>query len=82
MASTSTLRGDATRDQIKVAARRLFALKGIHGVTTREIVAELRPEQPVSILAEKGQWVQIRYEHEGETREGWIESVNLSSTTP
>ena len=39
MASTSTLRGDATRDQIKVAARRLFALKGIHGVTTREIVA-------------------------------------------
>lgn len=47
-----------------------------------EIVAELRPEQPVSILAEKGQWVQIRYEHEGETREGWIESVNLSSTTP
>jgi AcrR family transcriptional regulator len=39
MGSTSTLRGDATRDQIKVAARRLFALKGIHGVTTREIVA-------------------------------------------
>ena len=39
MASTSTLRGDATRDQIKLAARRLFALKGVHGVTTREIVA-------------------------------------------
>jgi AcrR family transcriptional regulator len=39
MATTSSLRGDATRDQIKLAARRLFALKGIHGVTTREIVA-------------------------------------------
>jgi AcrR family transcriptional regulator len=39
MASTSSLRGDATRDQIKLAARRLFALRGIHGVTTREIVA-------------------------------------------
>ena len=39
MASTSSLRGDATRNQIKLAARRLFALRGIHGVTTREIVA-------------------------------------------
>jgi Transcriptional regulator len=39
MASKSTLRGDTTRDQIKLAARRLFALRGIHGVTTREIVA-------------------------------------------
>jgi len=39
MSSTSSLRGDATRDQIKLAARRLFALRGIHGVTTREIVA-------------------------------------------
>jgi AcrR family transcriptional regulator len=39
MTSTSTLRGDSTRDQIKLAARRLFALRGIHGVTTREIVA-------------------------------------------
>jgi AcrR family transcriptional regulator len=39
MASSSSLRGDATRDQIKLAARRLFALRGIHGVTTREIVA-------------------------------------------
>ncbi|MDB5669476.1 MAG: transcriptional regulator, TetR family [Alphaproteobacteria bacterium] len=39
MASTSSLRGDQTRDQIKLAARRLFALRGIHGVTTREIVA-------------------------------------------
>lgn len=39
MASTSSLRGDATRDQIKLAARRLFALRGVHGVTTREIVA-------------------------------------------
>jgi AcrR family transcriptional regulator len=39
MASTSSLRGDATRDQIKLAARRLFALRGIHGVPTREIVA-------------------------------------------
>lgn len=39
MASTSTLRGDITRDRIKMTARRLFALRGIHGVTTREIVA-------------------------------------------
>lgn len=39
MAATSSLRGDATRDHIKLAARRLFALRGIHGVTTREIVA-------------------------------------------
>ena len=38
MSNTSSLRGDATRDQIKLAARRLFALRGIHGVTTREIV--------------------------------------------
>ncbi len=35
----SSLRGDATRDIIKLAARRLFALRGVHGVTTREIVA-------------------------------------------
>ncbi len=34
----SSLRGDETRDQIKLAARRLFAMKGIHGVSTREIV--------------------------------------------
>jgi hypothetical protein len=47
-----------------------------------EVVGDLRPEQPVSILAEKGEWVQIRYEHEGEIREGWIEAVNLSSTEP
>lgn len=39
MASTSTLRGDITRDRIKMTARRLFAQRGIHGVTTREIVA-------------------------------------------
>lgn len=38
MTSTSSLRGDVTRDQIKLAARRLFAMRGIHGVTTREIV--------------------------------------------
>lgn len=39
MAGKSSLRGDPTRDQIKLAARRLFAMRGIHGVTTREIVA-------------------------------------------
>lgn len=43
-----------------------------------EVVGKLRPEQPVSILAEKGAWTQIRYEEDGETREGWIEAVNLS----
>jgi AcrR family transcriptional regulator len=32
------MRGDATRDMIKRSARRLFALRGVHGVTTREIV--------------------------------------------
>jgi hypothetical protein len=45
-----------------------------------EVVGKLRPEQPVSILAEKGEWVQIRYEQDGQAREGWIEAVNLSST--
>lgn len=39
MATQSSLRGDATRDMIKLAARRLFAMRGVHGVTTREIVA-------------------------------------------
>jgi len=39
MATQSSLRGDATRETIKLAARRLFALRGVHGVTTREIVA-------------------------------------------
>jgi AcrR family transcriptional regulator len=38
MMAKSSMRGDATRDMIKLAARRLFALRGIHGVTTREIV--------------------------------------------
>lgn len=47
-----------------------------------EVVGELRPEQAVSILAEKGGWVQIRYEQDGKTREGWIEAVNLSSPEP
>jgi hypothetical protein len=45
-----------------------------------EVVGKLRPEQPVSILAEKDEWVQIRYEQDGQAREGWIEAVNLSST--
>jgi len=40
MATKSSLRGDATREVIKLAARRLFALRGVHGVTTREIVAQ------------------------------------------
>lgn len=39
MKAKSSTRGDATREVIKLAARRLFALQGIHGVTTREIVA-------------------------------------------
>jgi AcrR family transcriptional regulator len=39
MSAPSSLRGDSTRNAIKLAARRLFALRGIHGVTTREIVA-------------------------------------------
>jgi hypothetical protein len=46
------------------------------------VVGKLRPEQPVSILAEKGDWVQIRYEQDGEAREGWTEAVNLSSPEP
>lgn len=44
-----------------------------------EVVGQLRPEQSVSVLAEKGAWVQIRYEQGGVAREGWTESVNLSS---
>ena len=39
MSAPSSLRGDLTREAIKLAARRLFALRGIYGVTTREIVA-------------------------------------------
>lgn len=47
-----------------------------------EVVGELPPEQPVSILAEKGEWVQVRYEQGGNTREGWVEAVNLSPAEP
>ncbi|MDX3901455.1 MAG: helix-turn-helix domain-containing protein [Sphingobium sp.] len=39
MATKSSQRGEATRETIKLAARRLFAMRGVHGVTTREIVA-------------------------------------------
>jgi AcrR family transcriptional regulator len=39
MATQSSLRGDTTREMIKLTARRLFAMRGVHGVTTREIVA-------------------------------------------
>jgi AcrR family transcriptional regulator len=38
MATASSLRGDDTRELIKLAARRLFAARGVHGVTTRQIV--------------------------------------------
>lgn len=33
------MKGDTTREQIKLSARRLFARRGIDGVTVREIVA-------------------------------------------
>ena len=32
------MRGNTTRDQIKLCARRLFAQRGIDGVTVRDIV--------------------------------------------
>ncbi len=38
MATASRLKGDETRDLIKLAARRLFAARGVHGVTIRQIV--------------------------------------------
>src|ERR1700742_5014019 len=38
MATASSLKGDETRELIKLAARRLFAARGVHGVTTRQIV--------------------------------------------
>ncbi len=38
MAKASSLKGDETRELIKLAARRLFAARGVHGVTTRQIV--------------------------------------------
>lgn len=47
-----------------------------------EVVGQLRPEQPVSILAEKGEWLQIRFEQDGKTHEGWIEALHLSSAGP
>ena len=47
-----------------------------------EIVGELRPGQPVCILAEKGAWVQISYERDGKQLEGWVEAVNLASAEP
>jgi hypothetical protein len=45
-----------------------------------EVIERLVPEQLVSILAERGDWRQIRYERDGKTREGWTEAVNLSLT--
>jgi len=45
---------------------------------TGEVLDHLSAEQRVTILAEEGAWFQIRYEQQGQEREGWTHQVNLS----
>ena len=45
---------------------------------TGEVLDHLSPEQRVTILAEEGDWFQIRYERQGQKREGWTHQVNLA----
>lgn len=45
---------------------------------TGEVLDHLSAEQRVTILAEAGAWFQIRYEREGQEREGWTHQVNLA----
>jgi hypothetical protein len=45
---------------------------------TGEVLDHLSAEQRVTILAEEGDWFQIRYERQGQEREGWTHQVNLS----
>jgi hypothetical protein len=45
---------------------------------TGEVLDHLSPEQRVTILAEEGAWFKIRYERQGNEREGWTQQVNLS----
>lgn len=45
---------------------------------TGEVIDHLSAEQRVTILAEEGAWFQIRYERQGQEREGWTHQVNLA----
>lgn len=43
-----------------------------------EPVAQLPPDTRVSVIGQEGDWYRIRYESEGQPREGWTHEVNLA----
>lgn len=47
-----------------------------------EIVDELPAGRSVTILRQRGEWVLIRYERDGKSREGWTHRVNIKPGEP
>jgi uncharacterized protein YgiM (DUF1202 family) len=50
----------------------------VHEEPEGEVIEPLKSGQAVTVLDQKGDWYRIRYERDGETREGWTPDEMLS----